>query len=76
MNSTASLNVRANLSCNGDENVRRVMGSEPGPSYYTTSEQASIRQQLQAGNAVMRDAAQARGYKLHPLLAQKVEQRS
>lgn len=43
-----------------------------GPSCYNASERDSIKRQLQAGNAIIRDAARARGYKLHPLLAKRL----
>lgn len=39
--------------------------------YLPASERDSIKRQLQAGNAIMRDAARTRGYKLHPLLASR-----
>ena len=38
----------------------------PETSCYSDSEIASIRQHLQEGNAAARQAARARGYKLHP----------
>ncbi len=47
---------------------------EPGPTYYDAFELASIKRQLQAGNAIVRDAARSRSYKLHRLLAERVSE--
>lgn len=73
MTSPVSQSVRATSSLDGDASVNGT-ACEPGPSCYDASEIESIKRQLQTGNAIMRDAARDRGYKLHPRLANRARQ--
>lgn len=70
MTSNASQNEKVTFSSNGDEAAKSGTAFDPaGPSFYNASERDLMRRQRQAGNAIMRDAARLRGYRLHPLLS-------
>lgn len=71
MASNVSRKPKGKSSPNSPEISSNDLEQEPGKSFYSASELNLIRRQLRAGNAVMRDAARGRGYRLHPKLAKK-----